>query len=221
MTAVTDLVSALRAIDLIVTQGEGASGDWVNAHFGKFVWLLEDFLSAKAADPDFNPVRPVEPAYVRLPADVASGTLIEDPLTARVADFCNALYEVILQVLCRYYAHFDETPAELDTLARTSKHLMNWVLRVVASTLTTLPIGPSHAGRTAGPTLEIVRPAYFALPHRVAAWKIIKERLDVLTETGAALAQEPALASLTGLPEKLASMAAEFDAHLEKRAALS
>ena len=221
LTAVTDLVSALRAIDLIVTQGEGASGDWVNAHFGKFVWILEDFLSAKAADPDFNPVRPVEPAYVRLPADVASGTLIEDPLTARVADFCNALYEVILQVLCRYYAHFDETPAELDTLARTSKHLMNWVLRVVASTLTTLPIGPSHAGRTAGPTLEIVRPAYFVLPHRVAAWKIIKERLDVLTETCTALAQEPALAGLTGLPEKLASMAAEFDAHLEKRAAVS
>ncbi len=221
LTAVTDLDSALRAIDLIVTQGEGASGDWVNAHFGKFVWILEDFLSAKAADRNFNPVRPVEPAFVRLPPDVASGTLIEDPLTARVADFCNSLYEVILQVLCRYYAHFDETPAELDTLARTSKHLMNWVLRVAASELTNLPIGPSHAGRTAGPTLEIVRPAFFVLPHRDAAWKILKERLDVLTETCTALAQEPALANLAGVPDKLASMAAEFDAHLEERAAVA
>ena len=125
LTAVTDLASALRAIDLIVTQGEGVSGDWVDAHFGKFVGILEDFLSAKEADPDFNPVRPVEPAYVRLPPDVRSGILIEEPLTARVADFCNGLYEVILQVLCRYYAHFDETSAELDTLARTAKHLMN------------------------------------------------------------------------------------------------
>ena len=217
LTAVTDLASALRAIDLIVTQGEGTSGDWVAAHFGKFVWILEDLLSVKAADPDFNPVRPVEPAYVRLPPDVASGTLIEEPLTAQVADFCNGLYEVILQVLCRYYAHFDETPAELDTLARTAKHLMNWVLRVVASELTKLPIGPSHRGRTAGPTLEIVRPAYFVLPHRDAAWKILKERLDVLTDTCSALAREPALTVLAGVPEKLASMAGEFGALIEER----
>ena len=217
LTAVTDLASAFRAIDLIVTQGEGASGDWVNAHFGRFVWLLEDFLSAKAADPNFNPVRPVETAYVRLPPDVASGTLIEEPLTARVADFCNGLYEVILQVLCRYYAHFDETPAELDTLARTAKHLMNWVLRVAASELTNLPIGPSHAGRTAGPTFEIVRPAYFVLPHRDAAWKILKERLDVLTDTCSTLAREPALAEFAGITDKLASFAGEFGAHLQER----
>ena len=49
----------------------------------------------------FDPARPVEPAYVRLPSDVESGTLIEDLLTARVADLCNRLYEVMLQVLSR------------------------------------------------------------------------------------------------------------------------
>ena len=219
LTAVTDLASARRAIDVIVEQGEGASGDWAHAHFGKFVGILEDYLATKAADTNFNPARPIEPAYFRLPADVESGTLIEDPLTARVAELCNGLYEVILQVLCRYYVHHGETPAELDTLARTAKHLMNRVLRVVASVLTTLPIGPSHPGRTVGPTLDIVRPAFFVLPHRQAAWKIIKERLDTLTETCSSLAQQPALSALAGLPEKLSSMAADFGAHLEERAA--
>ena len=219
LTAVTDLASARRAIDVIVEQGEGASGDWVHAHFGKFVGILEDYLATKAADPSFNPARRVEPAYFRLPADVETGILIEDALTARVAELCNGLYEVILQVLCRYYVHQDETPDELDTLARTAKHLMNWVLRVVASALTTLPIGPSHPGRTAGPTLDIVRPAFFVLPHREAAWKIIKERLDTLTEICDSLAQEPALSVLAGLPEKLSSMAADFGAHLDERAA--
>jgi hypothetical protein len=219
LTAVTDLASARRAIDVIVEQGEGASGDWVHAHFGKFVGILEDYLATKAADTSFNPARPIEPAYFRLPPDVESGTLIEDPLTARVAELCNGLYEVILQVLCRYYVHHGETPAELDTLARTAKHLMNWVLRVVASVLTTLPIGPSHPGRTAGPTLDIVRPAFFVLHHREPAWKIIKERLDTLTETCASLAQQPALATLAGLPEKLSSMTADLGAHLEERAA--
>ena len=150
----------------------------------------------QAADPGFDPARPVEPAYVRLPPDVASGTLIEDPLTARVADLCNGLYEVMLQVLSRYYVHHGETPAELETLARTAKHLMNWVMRKLCPVLTTLPIGPSHPGRTAGPAFEIARPAYFVLPHREPAWKIITERLDALTETCAALAREPGLAAL-------------------------
>src|SRR5258705_9442922 len=118
-----------------------------------------------AAAPAFEPTRPVKPAYVQLPPDVASGILIEDTLPARVADLCNGLYEVMLQVLSRYYVHHGETPAELETLARTAKHLMNWVMRPLGSVLTTLPIGPSHPGRTAGPALEITPPAYFVLPH--------------------------------------------------------
>ena len=64
LTAVTDLASASRAIELIVEQGEGARGDWVSA-FGRFVGILEDFLAMQAADPGFDPARPVEPAYVR------------------------------------------------------------------------------------------------------------------------------------------------------------
>jgi Ferritin-like len=67
LTAVTGLASASRAIELIVEQGEGARGDWVKSHFGKFVGILEDFLAMQAADPSFDPARPVEPAYVRLP----------------------------------------------------------------------------------------------------------------------------------------------------------
>jgi ferritin-like protein len=218
LTAVTDLASASRAIELIVEQGEGARGDWVKSHFGRFVGILEDFLAVQAADPGFDPARPVEPAYVRLPPDVASGTLIEEPLTARVADLCNGLYELMLQVLSRYYVHHGETPAELETLARTAKHLMNWVMRKLYPVLTTLPIGPSHPGRTAGPTLDVARPAYFVLPHRDPAWKIINERLDVLTETCAALAQEPGLAALGEFSGDLRAMAGDVRKHLDERA---
>ena len=71
-------------------------------------------------DVDINPARPVEPSFVRAPPDVPSGPLIGAPLTARVADLLNALYELMLQVLCRYYIHESETTAELDTLAKTT-----------------------------------------------------------------------------------------------------
>ena len=49
LTAVTGLTSASRAIELIVEQGEGARGDWVKSHFGKFVGILEDFLAMRGA----------------------------------------------------------------------------------------------------------------------------------------------------------------------------
>jgi Ferritin-like len=147
LIAVTDLASARQAIETIVEQGEGARGDWITSHFGTFVGILEDLLAEQAADPAFNPARPVEPAYVRLPPDVEAGTLIEDPATAHVADLANGLYEVTLQVLSRYYIHHGETAAEFNTLARTAKHLMNWVMRDLGPVLTALPVGPSHPGR--------------------------------------------------------------------------
>ena len=57
LIAVTDLASASRAIEVIVEQGEGARGDWVKSHFGRFVGILEDFLAMQAADPGFDPAR--------------------------------------------------------------------------------------------------------------------------------------------------------------------
>ena len=55
LTAVTDLASASRAIELIVEQGEGARGDWVKSHFGRFVGILEDFLGDAGGRPGLRP----------------------------------------------------------------------------------------------------------------------------------------------------------------------
>jgi Ferritin-like len=199
LLAVTDLASATRAIETIVEQGEGARGDWIRSHFGTFVGILEDLLAEQAADPAFNPARPVEPAFVRLPPDVETGTLIDDKVTVQVADLLNGLYEVTLAVLSRYYMHDSETMAEFDVLARTAKHLMNWVMRELGPVLTALPVGPSDPGRTAGPTFDIARPAIFVLPHEDAAWRILKERLDALQGACASLALHTELAPLAPL----------------------
>jgi hypothetical protein len=219
LIAVTDLASARRAIEVIVEQGEGARGDWMRSHFGTFVGILEDLLAVQSADPAFNPARPVEPAFVRLPPDVDSGTLIEDVLTARVADLTNGLYELVLQVLSRYYIHHGETAAELDTLARTAKHLMNWIMRELGSVLSTLPVGPSHPGCTAGVTFDIARPSVFLLPHRDAAWKIIKERLDTLEQTCASLSKEAGPGALAQLADKLHSVGRDVGQRLTERKA--
>ena len=216
LVAVTDLASARRAVETIVEQGEGARGDWIESHFGTFVGILEDLLAQQAADPAFSPARPVEPAFVRLPPDVETGTLIEDPTTAQVADLANGLYEVVLQVLSRYYIHHGETAAGFDTLARTAKHLMNWVMRELGPVLTALPVGPSRPGQTAGPTFGISHPSSFLLPHQDAAWKIIKERLDALEQACASLGQQAGLGALTPLASKLQSMSQDIGTHCSK-----
>src|SRR5207245_2150493 len=69
LTPVTDLKTATEAVEAIVTEGEGARGDWTNAHFGKFLGILNEYMEMKKQNADFAPARPVVPAYVRPPND--------------------------------------------------------------------------------------------------------------------------------------------------------
>ena len=218
LRAVTDLASASAAIETIVEQGEGARGDWVKSHFGKFVGILEDYLALRAADPNFEPARPVLPVFVHPPPDVDQPTLVDDSLTRRVADLFNAIYEVILQLQTRYFVHHGETAEELDTLAKTVKHVMNWTMRSLGPVLTALPVGAQFPGRTAGPAFEIVRPAFFVLPHREAAWKVLRERLETLGSVADSLSSQPRLAALKDIAKNLHGFAAEFDRQLTARA---
>ncbi|HEY9287959.1 MAG TPA: ferritin-like domain-containing protein [Candidatus Dormibacteraeota bacterium] len=217
LTAVTNLASASQAIELIVEQGEGARGDWVNSHFGRFVGVLEDFLGLRRANPGFDPARPVIPVYVHEPPDVEDAALIEDPLTRRVGDLFSAIYEVILQLQARYFVHHGETGTEVDTLAKTVKHLMNWVMRALGPILTRMPVGAGFPGKTAGPAFDILRPAFFILPHRHAAWTVLHERLESLGSTADELAREPGLSDLSGIARNLHGFAADLDQHLQER----
>jgi Ferritin-like len=218
LIAVTDLASASRAIEVIVEQGEGARGDWVNSHFGKFVGILEDFLAVRAADPAFEPARPVIPAFLHRPPDVDDATLVEDPLTRRVVALFNAVYEVILQLQARYFVHHGETPDELETLAKTVKHLMNWVMRQLGPLVTSLPVGAAFPGKTTGPAFDMVRPSFFVLPHREAAWKILRERFIRLGSVADELSHEGGLAALSDIARTLNGFAGDLDAHLQARA---
>ena len=217
LTAVTDVASAALAIEVIVEQGEGARGDWVNSHFGKFVGILEDYLAVRRADPSFEAARPVVPAFLRRPPDVDDATLIDDPLTRRVVALFNAVYEVILQLQARYFVHHGETAGELETLAKTVKHLMNWVMRYLGPVVTSLPVGSAFPGQTTGPAFEMVRPAFFVLPHRDAAWKILRERLNRLGSVADELSHERSLAALGDMAHTMHGFAGDLDVHLKAR----
>jgi hypothetical protein len=182
MTPVTNLASAHATIDLIVEQGEGARGAWRDAHFGRLVTVLDEFLDLRDADPSFEPSRPVLTVVVREREDGAPVPLIGDPFTSRAVDLLNAVYEVLLQMLARSFAHTDETADQLDVLAGTAIGLMRDVVKPLGGLVTRLPVGPEHPGRTAGPTFELFYGADYLLPHREAAWALMEERLRTLAE---------------------------------------
>ena len=178
LVPVTDLASACAAIEEILEQGEGPRGHWRNAHFGQFVNILDEYLRMRKANPAFEPVRPVIAASVRPHDRLGDVPLITDPLTARVTDLFNVAYEILLQIFERFFAHSTETDVQLKVLADATVALMLEVLKPLGSLITSLPAGPEHPGRTAGPSFELFYETDYLMPHREAAWALLAERLD-------------------------------------------
>jgi Ferritin-like len=181
LIAVHDLKSATSAINEIIEQGEGARGDWRPAHYGRFLGIWEEYQDFKTADPGFEPAHPVIPAFTRQPYDIADPQpLLTDPLTHDVAQVFNLGYEMLLQVLNRFFTHTDETDEQLQTLVGAAFRLMAGVLRPLGRALTRLPAGPGHPGRTAGPTFEMYYQFGNFIPWREPAWALLAERAGIL-----------------------------------------
>jgi CDGSH-type Zn-finger protein/truncated hemoglobin YjbI len=177
LVEVVDSRSAQLAMDTILDQGEGPRGHWRKAHFGQFVQILDEFLALKETNPSFEPARPVMPATVRPGEGDRTLPLIADVFTASCADLFNVVYEVLLLVLERYFAHTEESDDEIATLAQVTLGLMFDAIKPLGSLLTALPVGDHAPGRTAGPSFELFYESDCLLPHREAAWALIEERI--------------------------------------------
>jgi CDGSH-type Zn-finger protein/truncated hemoglobin YjbI len=215
LVAVTDLASARRAIEEILEQGEGARGHWQNAHFGQFVAILDEYEQLREASPGFDPVRPVIAANVRQPERDVALPLITDRLTARVTDLFNVAYEILLQIFERYFAHTEETDAQLQVLADATVAVMLRVIKPLGDLITSLPVGDEYPGSNAGPSFELFYESDYLMPHREAAWALLTERLDeaawlcreLCAGRGAGIADrlDPVLAALREIARTLAA----------------
>jgi hypothetical protein len=174
---ITTLDGAVHAIETIVEQGEGPQGDWRDAHFGRFLDVLDEFLAATSANPTLQVARPVLPALVRPPEGGEPADLITDPTTAAIADLANVAYEVLLQLLYRLLSRIDETDTQMKILSDVGVGLMFEVIEPLSELLTTLPVGAEYPGRTAGPSFELFYQPDYLLPHREAAWFLMSEHL--------------------------------------------
>lgn len=177
LVPVTDLASAQQAIDTILEQGEGARGHWEHAHFGQFVQILDEYQQMTTANPDFQPAQPVIFATVRPSEHDESVPRIGDRITAGCNDLFNVSYEILLQLLARFFGHTEETDDQLTTLSNAALALMHGAIRPLGDLVATLPVGPSHPDLNAGPSFELFYESDYLMPQRAAAWALLEERL--------------------------------------------
>lgn len=216
LVPITDLASATRAIERIVEQGEGARGDWRSAHYGRFVAMLEDYLALRQDDPAFEPAHPVAAAGVRAVEGVEPVARIGDPATAATSDLFNVVYDLLLQMIVRYFAFGHETAEQLQALAHASVSLMFGAIKPLGLLLATLPVGPEHPGLTAGANFQLAYRANFLLPHRRAAWIRFCERLDEAVSFGDGIEIQPAARTvLDDVTAHLRHVSDELRVHIE------
>ena len=137
----------------------------------------------KRQDPNFDPARPVmSNPYTHLPSDLIHAqeiNVVDDPLSAAACNLFEGCYEVLVQMLTRFFAHTDESNSELRSLANATTGLMTGVIGPLGNLVTTLPAGRSHPGLNAGPSFRLLRDVNM-LPHGHAAWVLFRERLREL-----------------------------------------
>jgi hypothetical protein len=212
---ITDLNGAKQAIERIVEQGEGATGDWETAHYGRLLGVLSEYRSMREQDPEFEPAHPVVGAGMRAVEGIEPEVYITDPITGGVSDLFNAVYELVLQMIARYFAFGHETPEQRQVLAKVAVDLMFQAIKPLGLLLARLPVGADRPSATAGANFQLPYRANFLLPHRRAAWIRYAERIDELAVFAAQLQPDDGRDVLAQVSEALERMAAELMAHVE------
>jgi hypothetical protein len=212
---IINLKDANAALERIVEQGEGATGDWETAHFGRFLELRDDYLKARSDDPGFDLVHPVVAAGMRAVEGIEPDVHITDPITGECSDLFNAVYELVLQMIARYFAFGHETSEQREVLANAAVDLMFQAIKPLGILLARLPVGPEHPGATAGANFQLPYRASFLLPHRRAAWIRYAERLNDLAAFASDVHPAEEEDTLSEVAAALGKIASGLLAHVE------
>ncbi|MGB7817222.1 MAG: ferritin-like domain-containing protein [Ornithinibacter sp.] len=206
MSTVSDLDSALAAIDLIIEQGEAAEVAGDEGHFVAFTTILTDYDTLLAEDPSFEPARLVVDNPTTVPGNPTTesglkATTLTDPVALASAELFDASYRTMLRFLLRLLMSTDESARESSALTAVGFFpMMTMVIRPLAEVLTSLPAHAPEDGTRAGPPFTVDGSVGF-LPHREAAWAVLSAELTDLA------AQAREVSRMPGAPPRLAFIA--------------
>ena len=181
LAAITDLASAVAAMDTIVVQGEGSFAGSDDSHFARFCRIKAEYEALLKDDPTFTPAYPAaRNPVMRKPVEAGDRVHIDDPAAAAVLDLANAVYNHMLRLLTQAYGRTAATLAAKKALVGAAIDSMG-VLAAVSAYLATLPASPDAPGVNAGVTFAMLR-ATEPLVENKSEWALISRRFEELAD---------------------------------------
>jgi CDGSH-type Zn-finger protein/uncharacterized Fe-S cluster protein YjdI len=204
---VNDVDSAMRAIEEIVSQGEGAPAHREDSHYARFDAIRQEYQAMKAARPDFEAAHPaaVNPVLTELASDQET-TRVTQSLARRVVDLGNAVYGLMLQTLEQVCAPVPLPASLRQGLAEAASELMQQ-LTVIGEAAARLPICKSRPGVNAGVSFALPRSFGQYVP--ASAAQILSERAAELAAACRSIEESQAL---PGVADGLDSLAGRLRA---------
>jgi hypothetical protein len=166
-------------------------------------------------DPEFEPAHAVVAAGMRAVEGIEPDFYITDRATGMASDLFNAIYELLLQMIARYFAFGHETAEQRAVLARVAVDMMFAAIDPLGLLLAQLEVGPEHPGLTAGANFQLPYRSNFLLPHRRSAWIRFVERLDEIATFANTIGPFEGEQVVRGVGEALGRMATDLAVHIE------
>jgi len=206
LCSIANEADALRAVELIVAQGEGSEVCFETSHYARFRTIREQWQALAAQRGDFKPYRDcARHPVMRSPVNTGVRVQVVSEPAITLLDVGNASYFLMLRIL----ALMSDTVNCLlprPVVMGQALTLMH-ALADIGSALTALPANREHPGVNAGLTFTLSRTALGYESPDSAAW-LIAERMELLAAHAASAA--PALPALARFAATLRDGAAAW-----------
>src|SRR5687768_14919388 len=179
-------ITALKAFDAIVTQGEGAAAENADSHYCRFLSIRDELQRLKAANPSFEPAHPaaVNPV-LRKPVRTGHRVWLENEDTAATVDIANTAYMLMLRLISHAYLIPRPHPAKA-LCVDIALGLMR-AMTPLAERAARMPAGPTNPGCNGGMSFTALRDSA-PLPPGASSDRFFLERLRELLAGARALA---------------------------------
>jgi CDGSH-type Zn-finger protein/uncharacterized Fe-S cluster protein YjdI len=181
-------ITALKAFEAIVSQGEGASTENPDSHYCRFIAIRDELRALRVKNPAFEPAFPaaVNPV-LRRPVRAGARVWLENEETAATVDVANTAYMLMLRLISHSYLLPRPHPAKA-LCVDLALGLMR-AMTPLAERAARLPAGPANPGCNGGMSFTALRDAA-PIPPGVSAGKFFLERLRELLAGTNALAAD-------------------------------
>jgi hypothetical protein len=201
LTVLGGLDDALRALQVIVEQGEGARKESATSHFARFSAIKAEWHKLRIANPEFRPAHPAaHDPVMRVPPEGEKRIWITAPQARARLDLANGIYGALIAVLYQLYEPAGETTRK--ALAGCALALMS-VLTVLGEALARMPSSPEHPGVNAGLTFTSPRNVGPRLDPGLIAERLL-ELAEIHSGMIGAAAPNPLPAAIDGLSSSIA-----------------